>query len=134
MTTTEISERSRGITLVLAGLLGWVGGHRFYTGKVATGVLMALTLGGCGIWWAYDLILVAMGGFRDVEDRRVVSWGEGELAAARGPGLSRAQAELIFEELDALRGEVGDLGERIDFMERVLAQVKDRTALPPPEA
>jgi len=131
MTTTDVSERSRGITLVLAGTLGFVGGHRFYTGKVSTGVLMALTLGGFGLWWAYDFILVAMGGFRDGEDRRVSNWSEGGQARDPGEGISPGQAELILDELDALRGEMGDLGERVDFLERVLAQVKDRTALPP---
>ena len=134
MTGTEISERSRGITLVLAGLLGWAGGHRFYTGKVATGVAMALTFGGFGIWYLYDFILVAMGGYRDVEDRLVLNWTEQAAPTLRGGGLSGAQVELVLEEIDALRAEMGDLGERVDFMERVLAQVKDRTALPPPTA
>jgi len=35
--------------------------HRFYTGRVQSGIWMALTFGGLGIWYLYDLILVATG-------------------------------------------------------------------------
>jgi hypothetical protein len=131
---TAVSERSRGISLILAGMLGWVGGHRYYNGKIATGVAQALTLGGFGFWWLYDIVLIAFGGFRDAEDRRVIRWWEGSEIPAGLTRPSDTQLELILEELDALRDDVGDLGERLEFMERVLPQVKDRLALLPPES
>ena len=65
--SSDISERSRGISLILALLLGWVGGHRYYNGKVATGVAQTLTLGGCGLWWIYDIVL---------DDRKALYVGE----------------------------------------------------------
>lgn len=46
-------------TLILAILLGELGIDRFYLGKIGTGILKLLTAGGCGIWWLYDIIMVA---------------------------------------------------------------------------
>jgi hypothetical protein len=111
------SEKSRGIATALAALLGPFGAHRFYVGKTGSGALMAGTLGGLGIWWLYDLIVVAAGDFRDVSGRRVSRW-DPEAADAR-------TAEMLAQDLDALRAEVAELAERLDFTERLLAQPRD---------
>ncbi len=39
--------------------------------------------------------------------------------------------EGVLFELDALRSEMGELDERVDFMERVLTKARERDALPP---
>lgn len=52
-------------TLLLCWILGVFGIHRFYLGRVGTGVLMLLTFGGLGIWYLVDLILVIVGSMRD---------------------------------------------------------------------
>ena len=52
-------------SLILCILLGGLGVHRFYVGKVVTGILMILTLGGLGIWTLIDLIRIAVGSFKD---------------------------------------------------------------------
>tara|TARA_B100000686_G_C16501833_1_gene817461 strand:+ start:55 stop:399 length:345 start_codon:yes stop_codon:yes gene_type:complete len=51
--------------LILCILLGGLGVHRFYVGKVGTGIVMILTFGGLGIWTLIDLIMIAVGNFKD---------------------------------------------------------------------
>ena len=46
-------------------LLGGLGVHRFYVGKIGTGILMLVTFGGLGIWALIDLIVIAVGSFKD---------------------------------------------------------------------
>ena len=55
------SEKNWLTTLLLSIFLGSLGVHRFYAGKIGTGILMLLTLGGCGIWYWIDLIMIIMG-------------------------------------------------------------------------
>lgn len=45
-------------TLLLCIVVGGLGGHRFYVGKIGTGIIQLLTLGGCGIWSLVDLIMI----------------------------------------------------------------------------
>lgn len=59
------SDKNFIATLLFSLLLGNFGVHRFYVGKIGTGILMLLTFGGLGIWWLIDLIMVACGAFRD---------------------------------------------------------------------
>ena len=74
--SNEYSRRSRLVALLLCWFFGVLGAHRFYVGKVGTGVLMLLTLGGLGIWAFIDLILIVVGSFRDDEGRLVFVWME----------------------------------------------------------
>ena len=59
------SEKSWVATLLLCFFLGTLGVHRFYVGKVGSGLLMLFTLGGLGVWTLIDFIIVLCGGFRD---------------------------------------------------------------------
>ncbi|MCR2827312.1 Ltp family lipoprotein [Microbacterium sp. zg.Y909] len=59
------SQKSFVVTWVLSYLLGGLGVDRFYLGKIGTGVLKLLTLGGFGIWALVDIILVLTGNQKD---------------------------------------------------------------------
>ena len=61
-------------TFLFAALLGVFGAHRFYVGKPGTGILMLVTLGGLGIWYLVDLILIIAGSFRDGDGERITEW------------------------------------------------------------
>lgn len=76
MNAMDISPKSRLVTLLLCFFLGAFGVHRFYVGKVGTGILMLFTLGAFGIWMLIDLILIVTGSFKDKEGRRVFRWTE----------------------------------------------------------
>jgi TM2 domain-containing membrane protein YozV len=68
------SDKSRLITLLLCGFLGCFGVHRFYVGKIGTGILMLVTGGGFGIWWIIDVILIVVGSFTDKQNQPVLRW------------------------------------------------------------
>lgn len=67
-------SRVRMTCLLLCFFLGFFGAHRFYVGKIGTGILMLCTVGGLGVWWLVDLIFISCGDFRDKEGRRIVKW------------------------------------------------------------
>jgi TM2 domain-containing membrane protein YozV len=73
-TDKTVSPKSRLATLLLCFFLGWLGVHRFYVGKVGTGVAMIFTLGGLGIWVLIDFIMIIVGGFTDMDGKFVLDW------------------------------------------------------------
>lgn len=59
------SSRSKMVALVLCILLGYLGVHRFYVGKIGTGLIWFLTAGCFGIGWIVDIVTIAIGSFTD---------------------------------------------------------------------
>lgn len=68
-TAVEVSDKKWLYTLLFCWFFGYLGVHRFYTGKTGTAIAMLLTCGGCGIWTLYDLIMILLGNFTDNEGR-----------------------------------------------------------------
>ena len=68
------SEKKKLPAFLLCLFFGVFGIHRFYVGKVATGVIQLLTVGGFAIWWLLDLLVILLGGFTDKEGRLITKW------------------------------------------------------------
>ena len=114
------SDKSRAVALVLGVILGVVGAHRFYVGKIGTGLLMLFTGGGLGIWYLIDNIMIASGGFRDQEGRLVSRWDPDQSEA------TGAIPQEFLDELYQLRTDVNELNERVDFAERLLSKGNEK--------
>jgi TM2 domain-containing membrane protein YozV len=64
-TAAATGQKSWIVTLLLSFFLGALGVHRFYVGKIGTGILMLITVGGFGVWALIDFIMIAVGKFSD---------------------------------------------------------------------
>jgi len=71
---TPASDKLILPAFLLVFFLGPLGIHRFYVGKIGTGILMILTAGGLGVWALIDLIMIVVGAFKDAEGRKLLSW------------------------------------------------------------
>ena len=60
-----MNAKSKMVALLLCIFLGGLGFHRFYVGKIGTGIIWLLT-GGCfGIGYIVDIVMIATGKFTD---------------------------------------------------------------------
>lgn len=65
------SDKSRGVAALLCFFLGFLGIHRFYVGKIGTGILWLLTVGFFGIGEFIDFFVILFGGFKDSKGRKL---------------------------------------------------------------
>jgi len=70
----EVSEKKRLPALLLCFFLGVLGIHRFYVGKIGTGILWLLTAGILGVGVLIDFIMIIVGSFKDKEGKRLEDW------------------------------------------------------------
>lgn len=68
------SHKSRLAALLLAIFLGYFGIHRFYAGKVGTGIIWLFTGGLFGIGCIIDIVLIACGTFKDGNGWPIIMW------------------------------------------------------------
>lgn len=59
---------------LLCFFVGFLGVHRFYVGKIGTGILQIVTLGGLGIWTLIDFIMIICGAFTDKAGNKITQW------------------------------------------------------------
>lgn len=72
--TYLMSSKSRLAALLLCFFLGALGIHRFYVGKVGTGVIWLLTGGLFGIGLLIDFIMILCGAFKDKKGSLIKIW------------------------------------------------------------
>jgi len=98
-----MSEKRNLPVFLLCYFLGIVGVHRFYVGKISTGIVQLLTFGGLGVWTFIDLIVILCGGFTDKEGNRIALWVDepeeqpGESIEPRYAGFWRRFVALIID-------------------------------------
>jgi TM2 domain-containing membrane protein YozV len=73
MPVQAISDKDFVPAILLCFFVGMLGAHRFYVGKIGTGILQILTFGGLGIWVMVDFIMIATGNFKDKQGLPVKS-------------------------------------------------------------
>jgi TM2 domain-containing membrane protein YozV len=81
MSPTSAPQKSFIATWLLSLLLGYFGIDRFYLGKVGTGILKLITLGGFGLWYLIDLIIVLAGAQTDKQNRALSGYAEHKTVA-----------------------------------------------------
>ncbi len=59
------SDKEWLTTILLSFLVGWLGIDRFYLGQTGLGILKLVTIGGLGVWYVIDLILIVTGKMTD---------------------------------------------------------------------
>ena len=71
----NVSEKRILPTFLLFLLLSWpLGAHRFFLKRYASAILFIITIGGFGIWWIIDFILIVTGSMKDDRGQVVKIW------------------------------------------------------------
>lgn len=72
--TATVSDKKRLLATIICAGFGIFGAHRFYAGKNKSGVLQLLTIGGLGIWYIVDFLIILFGEFTDSEGKKIREW------------------------------------------------------------
>ncbi len=70
----QVSDKKRLPALLLCFFFGVFGVHRFYVGKIGTGILWFFTLGIVGFGALIDFIIIIVGSFKDKQGKKLVAW------------------------------------------------------------
>lgn len=72
--TPARSDKTILAAFLLCCFFGWTGAHRYYVGKIGTGILMLLTGGVFGVLWLIDFIMIIVGAFTDKAGNKLTEW------------------------------------------------------------
>ena len=71
----NVSDKRILPTFLLFIVLSWpLGAHRFFLKRYGSAILFIITIGGCGIWWIIDFILIVTGSMKDDHGKVVKIW------------------------------------------------------------
>ena len=71
----NVSEKRILPTFLLFLVLSWpLGANRFFLKRYASAILFIITIGGFGIWWIIDFILIVTGSMKDDRGQVVKIW------------------------------------------------------------
>lgn len=85
-----MSNKSQGVTYLLAVFLGNFGIDRFYLGDTGMGILKLVTCGGLGIWTLIDAVITGIGQRKDLQGNPLA-----EEPPVGTPKKSRAVAYIL---------------------------------------
>jgi TM2 domain-containing membrane protein YozV len=99
-----MQPKSKGVAYLLWFFLGIIGAHKFYLGKVVTGIIYILTGALLGIGWLYDLFTLGSqvdmynalrkGGNQQQNQNVVVNVGSSEASGSEQPKMS-AEKQIL---------------------------------------
>ena len=69
-----MGPKKRLLEAILSFFFGVFGAHRFYVGKIITGIIQLVTIGGLGIWCFIDFLIIIFGEFKDKEGMKITEW------------------------------------------------------------
>lgn len=95
MNEIAASPKNHTVALLLGIFLGWLGIHRFYVGKIGTGVIWMLTLGVFGVGWFVDVIWLLGNVFDDWDGNPIVSEKGQKRMREQGRGAERNVAPEV---------------------------------------
>tara|TARA_B100001109_G_C18674486_1_gene385643 strand:- start:168 stop:587 length:420 start_codon:yes stop_codon:yes gene_type:complete len=100
---SEIKGQRWEYVLAFSFFFGFLGVDRFITGRWVLGLLKLFTIGGIGIWYLVDLILIGTENFKDGDGNYILRYRDEAFAINRAQKENQVSVAQALEEFDDLR-------------------------------